>query len=145
MLLISNSLSPAPPPSAIQLLGRSIDLNRLITQRISAAMYKSLDQAISRFESEDLTSIVVRHWEPAGFPLGDASGGCLVGKSCSSPGPVQEKQFHSNWKKKTWIGWDCQAGTGRGGGFSCHQRCPSVFGYVLRLDRAEEAGRVRIG
>ncbi|KAG7260100.1 hypothetical protein CRUP_010158 [Coryphaenoides rupestris] len=40
------------------LLGRSIDLNRLITQRISAAMYKSLDQAISRFESEDLTSIV---------------------------------------------------------------------------------------
>ena len=43
-----------------QLLGRSIDLNRLITQRISAAMYKSLDHAISRFESEDLTSIVVR-------------------------------------------------------------------------------------
>lgn len=42
-----------------QLLGRSIDLNRLITQRISAAMYKSLDHAISRFESEDLTSIVV--------------------------------------------------------------------------------------
>lgn len=44
----------------LQLLGRSIDLNRLITQRISAAMYKSLDHAISRFESEDLTSIVVR-------------------------------------------------------------------------------------
>lgn len=43
----------------LQLLGRSIDLNRLITQRISAAMYKSLDHAISRFESEDLTSIVV--------------------------------------------------------------------------------------
>ena len=47
-------------PFFSQLLGRSIDLNRLITQRISAAMYKSLDQAISRFESEDLTSIVVR-------------------------------------------------------------------------------------
>lgn len=44
----------------LKLLGRSIDLNRLITQRISAAMYKSLDHAISRFESEDLTSIVVR-------------------------------------------------------------------------------------
>ncbi|OBS66503.1 hypothetical protein A6R68_04954 [Neotoma lepida] len=42
--------------------GRSIDLNRLITQRISAAMYKSLDQAISRFESEDLTSIVELEW-----------------------------------------------------------------------------------
>ncbi|EQB77238.1 cytoplasmic FMR1-interacting protein 2 [Camelus ferus] len=41
---------------------RSIDLNRLITQRISAAMYKSLDQAISRFESEDLTSIVELEW-----------------------------------------------------------------------------------
>lgn len=47
-------------PCVLQLLGRSIDLNRLITQRISAAMYKSLDHAISRFESEDLTSIVVK-------------------------------------------------------------------------------------
>lgn len=42
----------------VQLLGRSIDLNRLITQRVSAAMYKSLELAIGRFESEDLTSIV---------------------------------------------------------------------------------------
>lgn len=42
-----------------QLLGRSIDLNRLITQRVSTAMYKSLELAIGRFESEDLTSIVV--------------------------------------------------------------------------------------
>ncbi|KAA8589716.1 hypothetical protein FQN60_013081 [Etheostoma spectabile] len=42
----------------VQLLGRSIDLNRLITQRISAALYKSLDLAINRFESEDLTSIM---------------------------------------------------------------------------------------
>lgn len=46
------------PP--LQLLGRSIDLNRLITQRVSAALYKSLELAINRFESEDLTSIVVR-------------------------------------------------------------------------------------
>ncbi|XP_038601625.1 cytoplasmic FMR1-interacting protein 1-like [Tachyglossus aculeatus] len=43
----------------VQLLGRSIDLNRLITQRISAAVSKSLELAIGRFESEDLTSIVV--------------------------------------------------------------------------------------
>ncbi|MGH0171434.1 UNVERIFIED_CONTAM: hypothetical protein FKN15_060154 [Acipenser sinensis] len=42
----------------VQLLGRSIDLNRLITQRVSAAMYKSLELAINRFESEDLTSIM---------------------------------------------------------------------------------------
>lgn len=42
-----------------QLLGRSIDLNRLITQRVSAALYRSLELAISRFESEDLTSIMV--------------------------------------------------------------------------------------
>eukprot|EP00079_Xenopus_tropicalis_P033359 XP_017947130.1 PREDICTED: cytoplasmic FMR1-interacting protein 1 isoform X3 [Xenopus tropicalis] len=42
----------------VQLLGRSIDLNRLITQRISAALYRSLELAIGRFESEDLTSIV---------------------------------------------------------------------------------------
>lgn len=64
------------PSCVLQLLGRSIDLNRLITQRISAAMYKSLDHAISRFESEDLTSIVVRsqqgyHW-----------GGLLAGLAC---------------------------------------------------------------
>lgn len=57
--------APSPPlPSltrcAPQLLGRSIDLNRLITQRISAALYKSLELAINRFESEDLTSIMVR-------------------------------------------------------------------------------------
>ncbi|XP_017715441.1 PREDICTED: cytoplasmic FMR1-interacting protein 1 isoform X1 [Rhinopithecus bieti] len=42
----------------VQLLGRSIDLNRLITQRVSAAVCKSLELAIGRFESEDLTSIV---------------------------------------------------------------------------------------
>ncbi|ELK16837.1 Cytoplasmic FMR1-interacting protein 1 [Pteropus alecto] len=42
----------------VQLLGRSVDLNRLITQRVSVAMYKSLELAIGRFESEDLTSIV---------------------------------------------------------------------------------------
>uniref|UniRef100_A0A2K5IWN9 Cytoplasmic FMR1-interacting protein n=1 Tax=Colobus angolensis palliatus TaxID=336983 RepID=A0A2K5IWN9_COLAP len=41
-----------------ELLGRSIDLNRLITQRVSAAVCKSLELAIGRFESEDLTSIV---------------------------------------------------------------------------------------
>uniref|UniRef100_A0A671RLV5 Cytoplasmic FMR1-interacting protein n=1 Tax=Sinocyclocheilus anshuiensis TaxID=1608454 RepID=A0A671RLV5_9TELE len=42
----------------VQLLGRSIDLNRLITQRVSSALYKSLELAINRFESEDLTSIM---------------------------------------------------------------------------------------
>lgn len=68
---------------SIQLLGRSIDLNRLITQRISAAMYKSLDQAISRFESEDLTSIVVR----------DGNSGIFGGRCCEpSTRPVREKQ-----------------------------------------------------
>ncbi|XP_071846795.1 cytoplasmic FMR1-interacting protein 2-like isoform X2 [Apostichopus japonicus] len=42
----------------LQLLGRSIDLNRLITQRISTSMQKSLELAIARFESSDLTFIV---------------------------------------------------------------------------------------
>lgn len=42
----------------IQLLGRSIDLNRLISQRINASLQKSLDNAISKFESGDLTGIV---------------------------------------------------------------------------------------
>ncbi|KAK0400166.1 hypothetical protein QR680_003383 [Steinernema hermaphroditum] len=42
----------------IQLLGRSIDLNRLVGQRLNIAILRSLDVAISKFESEPLTSIV---------------------------------------------------------------------------------------
>ncbi|TMS38737.1 hypothetical protein L596_005392 [Steinernema carpocapsae] len=42
----------------IQLLGRSIDLNRLVGQRLNIAILRSLDVAISKFESESLTSIV---------------------------------------------------------------------------------------
>lgn len=42
----------------IQLLGRSIDLNLLIGQRINAAFLNSLDIAISRFESGDITGVV---------------------------------------------------------------------------------------
>lgn len=43
----------------VQLLGRSIDLNRLIAQRVNADLQKSLDLAISRFEAGDITGIVV--------------------------------------------------------------------------------------
>lgn len=43
----------------VQLLGRSIDLNKLITQRINANMHKSIELAISRFEGNDITGIVV--------------------------------------------------------------------------------------
>ncbi|CAD5220900.1 unnamed protein product [Bursaphelenchus okinawaensis] len=42
----------------VQLLGRSIDLNRLISQRINVAIARSLDVSISRFESEGLWYIV---------------------------------------------------------------------------------------
>lgn len=42
-----------------QLLGRSIDLNKLITQRLNNAMIKSLDCAIARFESGDICGVVV--------------------------------------------------------------------------------------
>ncbi|XP_022901321.1 cytoplasmic FMR1-interacting protein [Onthophagus taurus] len=42
----------------VQLLGRSIDLNKLITQRINADMQKSLDFAISKFEAGDITGIM---------------------------------------------------------------------------------------
>lgn len=57
-LLTSNRYETLLKQRHVQLLGRSIDLNRLITQRISAAVYKSMELAIGRFESEDLTSIV---------------------------------------------------------------------------------------
>merc|ERR1719489_725945 len=57
----------SPPPNRyvtllrqrhVQLLGRSIDLNRLISQRINNNLQKSLDYAISRFEAGDITGIV---------------------------------------------------------------------------------------
>lgn len=57
----------SPPPNRyvtllrqrhVQLLGRSIDLNRLICQRINSYLQKSLDYAISRFEAGDLTGVV---------------------------------------------------------------------------------------
>ena len=46
----------------VQLLGRSIDLNRLICQRINNSLQKSLDLAISRFEAGDITGIVVSRY-----------------------------------------------------------------------------------
>ena len=42
----------------VQLLGRSIDLNRLICQRINTNMKKSLEFAFSKFEGGDITGIV---------------------------------------------------------------------------------------
>lgn len=42
----------------VQILGRSIDLSRLIGQQVGAAIQTSLDVAISRFEGGDLTGIL---------------------------------------------------------------------------------------
>ena len=42
----------------MQLLGRSVDLNRLIRQRLAIAMHKSIEVAITRFETKDLTGII---------------------------------------------------------------------------------------
>lgn len=42
----------------LQILGRTVDLSRLIAQRLNAAMLKSLDLAISRFEIADITSVI---------------------------------------------------------------------------------------
>lgn len=42
----------------VQLLGRSIDLDRLIGQRVNAALQKALDVAISRFEVGDITGVI---------------------------------------------------------------------------------------
>lgn len=52
-----------------QLLGRSIDLNKLITQRLNNSMIRSLDCAIARFESGDICGIVVcKHLFEINFP-----------------------------------------------------------------------------
>lgn len=53
----------------VQLLGRSIDLNKLITQRINADMHKSLDLAISKFEAGDITGIVVSYYQSYMFEV----------------------------------------------------------------------------
>ncbi|EGT51479.1 hypothetical protein CAEBREN_29296 [Caenorhabditis brenneri] len=42
----------------VQLLGRSVDLNRVVSQRINMALLKALDTAIWKFESETLSHIV---------------------------------------------------------------------------------------
>lgn len=42
-----------------QLLGRSVDLNRLISQQVIVSLQTALGVAISRFESGDLTGIMV--------------------------------------------------------------------------------------
>ncbi|VDI44413.1 cytoplasmic FMR1 interacting protein [Mytilus galloprovincialis] len=41
----------------VQILGRSIDLNKLVGQRVNASLQKALDVAISRFEAGDITGI----------------------------------------------------------------------------------------
>ncbi|GAV08221.1 hypothetical protein RvY_17946 [Ramazzottius varieornatus] len=42
----------------VQILGRWIDMNHLIRQRINASLLKSIEVAIARFESSDITAIV---------------------------------------------------------------------------------------
>ncbi|GMT25093.1 hypothetical protein PFISCL1PPCAC_16390 [Pristionchus fissidentatus] len=42
----------------VQLLGRSVDLNRLVSQRVNQSLLKALDIAIWKFESEQLSSII---------------------------------------------------------------------------------------
>ncbi|XP_077992944.1 cytoplasmic FMR1-interacting protein 1-like [Glandiceps talaboti] len=42
----------------VQLLGRSIDFNKLVAQRVQVAMQKSIAVAIAKFESSDITAIV---------------------------------------------------------------------------------------
>lgn len=90
--VVSASLTVCKP----QLLGRSIDLNRLITQRISAALYKSLELAINRFESEDLTSIMVF----SSYPFKTGSLSVRVSFLCFSPRVVLQSVplGNRNWK-----------------------------------------------
>lgn len=42
----------------VQLLGRSVDLNRLVAQRLGAALQRSLELAVARFEAQDITGVV---------------------------------------------------------------------------------------
>ncbi|VDP18473.1 unnamed protein product, partial [Echinostoma caproni] len=42
----------------VQLLGRTVDISRLISQRMNTSIFKSLEVAIARFQSSDLTGIM---------------------------------------------------------------------------------------
>ena len=42
-----------------QMLGREVDLNRLVSQRMCANFLRSLGDVIKRFENSDLSGIVV--------------------------------------------------------------------------------------
>lgn len=59
LVLCTRSVECIPMFHVFQILGRSIDLNRLIGQRVNASLQKALDVAISRFEGGELTGIVV--------------------------------------------------------------------------------------
>ena len=59
---------PSPPPNRyvtilkqrhVQLVGRSLDLNALLSQRMRSSMISAIDLAIAKFESSDLCAIVV--------------------------------------------------------------------------------------
>ncbi len=43
----------------IQLLGRSVDFNLLISQRMNTYLRQNIDFAINKFEASDITGIVV--------------------------------------------------------------------------------------
>lgn len=43
----------------IQLLGRSVDLNNLICQRMNTYLRQNVDYAISRFEASNITNVIV--------------------------------------------------------------------------------------
>ena len=58
--------SPAPNRYAtilkqrhVQLVGRSLDLNALLGQRLQSSMIQGIDLAIAKFESSDMCAIVV--------------------------------------------------------------------------------------
>ena len=42
-----------------QLVGRDVDLNKLLSQRMNEAIHKSLEVAINRFEEGDITGVMV--------------------------------------------------------------------------------------
>lgn len=43
--------------TSFQLLGRSVDISRLLTQRLNVMLRKAIDIAIKRFEAKDLCQV----------------------------------------------------------------------------------------
>ena len=72
-------LAPLLEMRNVRILGRSVDVSRLLTQRMNTMVRASLELALSRFESKSLDAVVELHHALAVTRLAHSSRGIEVG------------------------------------------------------------------